>query len=232
MTDRMERNRLLLEAQELPWSARELVGSDGHAASLEPGAQGRTRMIRVTQRGIEVCWTFSLNAGEAPPGFYPDDVPFLGDLDVRLMWDRDSGLFVKWTLPDNDERILRLRERLVALDPTTLPREVTALAEGLRAAPPEERRKLLAELDLAEGSPLRAWIKRVFDEPVSHLPEAIDASVQEILNFHEREGWFVVDRGAGAGPSRRVEMHRRGALRQLHAASLLGLTMIDLLERP
>lgn len=231
MTDRRERNRLLLEAQELPWSARELVGSDGHTASLEPAHQGRTRMIRVTQRGVEVCWTFSVDAGEAPPGFYPDDVPFLGELDVHFTWDRDSGLFVKWTLPDNDERIRRLRERLVALDPTSLPREVTALAEGLRAAPPEERKKLLAELDLAEGSPLRAWIQRVFDEPVAHLPEGIDASVQEILTFHEREGWFVVDRRPGAGPSRRVEMHRGGVLRQLHAASLLGITMIDLLER-
>jgi hypothetical protein len=232
MTDRRERNRLLLEAQELPWSARELVGSNGHAASLEPAPQGQSRMIRVTQRGVEVCWTFSLDAGQAPPGFYPDDVPFLGDLDVRFMWDRDSGLLVMWSVPDDDEPIRRLRERLVALDPTKLPREVTGLAEGLRAAPPEERKKLLAELDLAEGSPLRTWIQSVFDEPLGYMPESTDASVQEILTFHEREGWFVVDQGPGVGPSRRVEMHRSGVLRQLHAASFLGITMINLVERP
>ena len=104
-----EVQRLLQEAAGLPEddhaSMRQTLDLALYHASLEPSGEGGARKISVSRDGVEVCWTFSLEANETRPRFYPEGVPFLGDLPAILMWTGESGLAVIWMVPGFQDRI-------------------------------------------------------------------------------------------------------------------------------
>jgi hypothetical protein len=227
MSERTERQRLLLEASDLPRGISELPGRIGHSATLEPSAHGGARIIHVSRDGVEVCWAFSLEAGEARPQFYPADIPFVGELSAVLVWDVDTGLHVKWMVPGYMKRIRELRDRVGDLDEAAIPKEVTVMAERMKEASPAERKERFAELNVEEGSPVLAWAKDVFGESAQGLPEEATRGVEEIITFHEDAGWEVAEGESGSN-HRHVEMKKGSAIRRLAAISIMGLTTIAL----
>lgn len=230
MRDRAEIQRLLLAAAGLPKDVRELAGKEGYNASLEPSRQGKARRVGVSHDGVEVCWTFSLESGEGRPPFYPDGVPYVGDLPSVLMWTRESGLSVKWMVPGFEDRIQEMVAGVGERDLASVPSEITELAERMVGATSEERRSLLARLVVEGGSPVGEWATNLFGEPTEGgLPRQAAEALQRIVEFHEESGWTVTRHESGGVPQR-YELTKGQSVRRLFAMSLLGLTAIDLNE--
>lgn len=231
MTQRSEIQRLLIEARALPADVCELRGADDLIAVLEPSAGGKARMVRVLRGGGPVSWMFSVEAGEVQPDFYPSDLPFLDRMSAVLMWDEEAGLHVQWMMTGFKEQIGELRDRVSRIDMSTLPAEVSELAEKVREATAAERKERLRELRLEDDSPVMEWVRGVFGDVPTRLPDEVVQATEEILRFHERGGWTVVEEGPGAA-QRRAEMRKGPATRHLQVVSVLGLTTIRLSQPP
>jgi len=229
MTHRTARERLLFEAKDLARDVLTLDGIRGHSARLEPSPHGPARLIRVFHDGTEVCWTFEMEAGEARPPFYPDDVPLLDRLSASVTWDEEEGLQVRWMMPSNRERIAEIMTRLAGVDLTDAPRGLGELAQELPTKTKEERAELWRDFEQRQGGPLRNWTRKMLGDVASRrLPEEVTAAVEDVVAFHEGAGWVVVDRGATEGPSRTVLMRHGSTERVLQAISVVGITMIAL----
>lgn len=232
VSDRVEVKRLLREAANLPPDVTELPGSGGHRASFETSVRGNARKIVVSRDGVELCWMFTLKAGEMRPDFYPGDVPFLGKLPTVVMWDSEAGLSVKWMVPGYEDRIRALAQRVKEHGMAATPKEVTELAQRLVAASPEERKQHLAALKVEKGSPVMAWVLERFGDVSSvGLPEEAAKVIQNIVGFHVESGWTVLE-GASSAADQRYEMRKGSALRHVYAISILGITTVDLHQRP
>ena len=231
MSDRDEVRRLLLAAESLSRDVRELPGKLGHRAVLEPSEHGSARKIHISRDGVELYWTFSLEAGEPRPDFYPSNIPFLDNLPAVVTWSSEAGLMAKWMVPGFEERIRALAHRVTEGAMATAPREITEMAERMSDRTPEEGKELLQGLRFEKGSPAAEWVRGVFGEPASTgLPEEAEGGLKDILRFHEEAGWAVAD-GESGPAQKRFELRKGTATRQLHAISIMGITIIDLSER-
>ena len=115
MIHRSARELLLDEAQRVGPDVTDLDGIRGHTASIVPSVTGPARLVRVMHGGSEVCWVFSLEAGEERPQFYPSDLPFSSDLPCTVSWDHEAGLAAKWEVPSSPESFSRMKEAMALL---------------------------------------------------------------------------------------------------------------------
>ena len=164
-------------------------------------------MVRIERDGEAVCWTFSLEAGESPPDFYPATVPCIADLRCDVRWDVESGLSVSWKVsPDEDTRAV-LKDRASQMDPSAFSQEAKDLAEDFRTMSGEERIARMGELrDAMPQAVMDQAADLVGDLLGGPLPSDASAAVSAIVDYHEERGWSVSHEQAGMPGSVRTAL--------------------------
>lgn len=225
--------RLVRDAQAAGPDESAIEGEGGFSASIERSAVGPGRLVRVFRDGAEVYRTFSLQAGEARPPFYPDDVPYVSAGSCILTWAAGSGLSVVWMLPPSDAWTASLERGLGVLeDDDAFPQEVlddfrrrlesASEADGLRIAADLRARlprSLLDRLDETLGG--------LFAPAASPDGHAV---VEEVIAFHEARGWRRSSGPDDAADPRRTVLHRKDRTREIRDASMAGLVTLALSE--
>lgn len=209
MIHRTARERLVAEAKGAAEHLERIEGIRGHSATLERSEHGPSRIVRVWHNGTVVTWSFSLEPGEARPGFYPPDLPFWPDMHCEVTWDDESGLVVQWREPVDPQRQARFRENLESFKNRVQELTGEPLASGSQVTP-AQRREALGVL-AGKGQ-----------------EESLEPRVSEIVACHEAAGWSLAS-GPSSGPMVRVTL-RRGATERSVLASSFGVTMIVLGE--
>lgn len=227
--------RLVREAQAAGPDASAIEGEGGFSASIERSTVGPGRLVRISRDGVEVYRTFSLQAGEARPPFYPDDVPYVASGSCILTWAAASGLSVVWMLPPSEAWTASLERGLGVLeDDDAFPQDVlddfhrrlegASEADGLRIAADLRARlprQLLDRLDEALGG--------LFTPAAS--PDG-QAAVSEVIAFHEARGWRRASGPDDAADPRCTVLRRDDRTREIRDASMAGLVTLALSEPP
>jgi len=228
-THRTARERLLFEAKDLPRDVLRLDGIRGHSATVELSDHGPSRIVRVFHEGVEVCWTFAVDAAEPRPQFYPDDVPLVGSLSATVTWDDETGLHVTW-MPATEDQAAAFKRRFEAVDRGALQKALADRAQERRDTTAEGRREPSGDVADGAPSPSAAFLKQaLLDEDLSAEAEG---AIEEIVAFHERAGWKVAPDGPAQGPKQHFTMHRGSAERALSVFSALGIATIGLSQTP
>lgn len=210
MIHRTARERLLFEAREAAEGVESLEGIRGHTATLERSAHGPARIVRILHDGAVVSWSFSLEPGEARPGFYPEGVPLFPDTRCELTWDCESGLVVKWQGQLDPSHQAEFRENLASFSE----RVGQMKSRGKEAAAgltPDQIKGVLRSM------------------APPGLEEAVALRVGEIIAFHEGAGWGL-ESGPGPGPIVKVSL-KRGDTERSVVATTVGTTLIVLSEQ-
>ena len=231
MIRRTARERLLFEALKAGPEVSTLDGIRGHRASIQASEAGPARIIRIFHGETEVCWAFSLEAGETRPEFYPQELPFIATLPCVLLWDDGIGYTVNWTVPQSPEWQADLKERLKSLEGMGLPEGMAALAADLSGKPKDEKVAMMRELLESTPQATIDHAKAVFGDLFSSdLPDTVHDLISEVLRFHESRGWIVSPEKGGPGASRRFSIRREGSERQFVAMAVMGMTTVHLSE--
>ncbi|MFG1691435.1 hypothetical protein ACGF5M_04705 [Gemmatimonadota bacterium] len=228
MIRRTAREHLLFEALRAGPEVTTLDGIRGHTASIEPSQAGPARIIRVLHGETEVCWAFSLEAGEARPEFYPQELPYIVTLPCTLLWDDENGYHVSWMVPQSPDFQTELEKRLKSLEGMELPEGMAALAADLPGKSKDEKIAMMREL--RESIP-QATLEQG-REVLGDLPDTVHDLISEVLHFHESRGWTVSPEKVGPGASQRFSIRSEGRERHFYAMAAMGITVVQLFEYP
>jgi hypothetical protein len=233
MVRRTARERLLFDALKAGPEVTTLAGIRGHTAVIEPSQAGPARIIRVLDGETEVCWAFSLEAGEARPEFYPQELPFIVTLPCTLLWDNENGHHVSWMVPQLPDFQAELGKRLKILEGMEVPEEMVALSTEFPGKSKDEKIAMMRELRESIPQATSDQMKEAFgDFFTSDLPDTVHHVISEILHFHESRGWTVSPEKCGPGASQRFSIQREGGERHFYAMAAMGITVVQLYERP
>lgn len=227
-------SRLMKEALRAEAGVVMLEGEGGLTASIEASDLGPSRMVRVHRDGSDVCWTFSLQADEQQPSFYPPDLPFVSGVPCSATWRAESGISAMWMLPPSPEWRSVLRSRMHSLEGLDLPDEVRVFAERLKAESKAGRIALMRELRDALPASFLERAREAFGDLFEQgLPDEASTLMSVVVSFHEERGWKASSEPGDSTSARRWTLQKEGRReRHLLAMSAAGIASVALSEVP